>query len=152
MCVCAVCLVTQSWPTLQPHGLQPTRLFCPWDFSSRGLNPCLLHLLFCFIFFFIMVYLRILNIVSCAKQNDSNNIDNYANKYWVLTGFINSFNAFNILPLLSQQHREVKPLTQSHPAMEHLASELLIRLGYWGEEEGTFGDGCNGPMPSSTAF
>ena len=46
--------------TLQPHALQPTRLFCPWDFpgkisgvdyhfllhmifSSQESNPCLLH-------------------------------------------------------------------------------------------------------------
>ena len=45
---------------LQPHGLQPTRLFCPWDFPGKdtgvgshfllqgifltqGLNPGLLH-------------------------------------------------------------------------------------------------------------
>ena len=45
-----------------PHGLQPTRLLCPWDapgkntgvvchallqeiFPTQGLNPCLLHLL-----------------------------------------------------------------------------------------------------------
>ena len=29
-------LVTQSCLTLQPHGLQPTRLLCPWD--SPGKN------------------------------------------------------------------------------------------------------------------
>ena len=54
----------QLHPTLQPHGLQPTRLLCPWDFRgkntgmgchallqviflSQGLNLdllCLLHL------------------------------------------------------------------------------------------------------------
>ena len=53
------CLVTNS---LQPHGLQPTRLLCPHDFPDKntevgcrfllqvisltqGSNPCLLHLL-----------------------------------------------------------------------------------------------------------
>ena len=50
--------------SLQLHGLQPTRLLCPRDFSGKnigmgchfllqgiflnqGLNPCLLHLLHC---------------------------------------------------------------------------------------------------------
>ena len=55
------CLVTKSYPTLlQPNGLQPTRLHCPWNFPGKnlewvyqfflqsvflnqGLNPCLLH-------------------------------------------------------------------------------------------------------------
>ena len=53
-------LVTQSCPTLQPHGLWPTRLLCPWDspgkntglgyhsllqggLPTQGLNPGLLH-------------------------------------------------------------------------------------------------------------
>ena len=53
-------LVTKSCPTLQFHGLQLTKLFCPWDFPGKntgvgchfllqgifptqGLNPCLLH-------------------------------------------------------------------------------------------------------------
>ena len=27
--------VTQSCPTLRPHGLQPARLLCPWDFPGR---------------------------------------------------------------------------------------------------------------------
>ena len=32
----AVCLVVQSCPTLcDPHGLQPTRLLCPWGFSRQ---------------------------------------------------------------------------------------------------------------------
>ena len=52
----------QSCLTLRLHGLQPTRLFCPWNFPSKitgadchfllqrifptkGLNPYLLHLL-----------------------------------------------------------------------------------------------------------
>ena len=53
-------LVTQSCLTLRPHGLQPTRLLCPWDFPgtdtkvgchfllqgilpTQGSNPGLLH-------------------------------------------------------------------------------------------------------------
>ena len=28
----------ESCLTLQPHGLQPTRLLCPWDFQSRILE------------------------------------------------------------------------------------------------------------------
>ena len=48
--------------SVRPHGLQPTRLLCPWDspgkntgagchgllqgtFPTQGSNPCLLHLL-----------------------------------------------------------------------------------------------------------
>ena len=27
--------VAQSCPTLRPHGLQPVRLLCPWDFSRQ---------------------------------------------------------------------------------------------------------------------
>ena len=56
---CAVlCLVIQLCPTLQPHGLQPARLLCPWGFSrqeyrselswpppgdlpSPGIKPCI---------------------------------------------------------------------------------------------------------------
>ena len=30
-----MCLVTQSCLTLQPHGLQLTRLLCPWGFSRQ---------------------------------------------------------------------------------------------------------------------
>ena len=55
------CLVTRLCLTLlQPHGLEPTRLLCPWDFSDKntgvgchfllqgiflaqGSNLCLLH-------------------------------------------------------------------------------------------------------------
>ena len=29
------CLVSQSCPTLRPHGLQPARLLCPWGFSRQ---------------------------------------------------------------------------------------------------------------------
>ena len=32
------CIVTKLCPTLQPHGLQPTRLFHPWDFSSKKIG------------------------------------------------------------------------------------------------------------------
>ena len=52
----------QSSNSLQPYGMQSTRLLCPWDspgknievachfllqgiFPTQGLNPCLLHLL-----------------------------------------------------------------------------------------------------------
>ena len=55
-----VCSVTQSCPTLQPFGLQPARLLCPWDsqgrntrvgchcllqgiFLTQGSKPCLQH-------------------------------------------------------------------------------------------------------------
>ena len=59
--LCCCFLVAQSCPRLLgPHGLKPTRLLCPWDFSGKntgvgsrsllqgifptqGLNPCLLH-------------------------------------------------------------------------------------------------------------
>ena len=59
ICVCVyVCSVMAD--SLQPHGLQPTRLLCPWDFPGKdtgvgchfllqgifptqGLNPGLLH-------------------------------------------------------------------------------------------------------------
>ena len=31
------CLVSKSCPTLsQPHGLQPSRLLCPWDFPGKN--------------------------------------------------------------------------------------------------------------------
>ena len=38
--------VTQSCPTQQPHGLQPTRLLHPWDFPGKSTGVgchCLLH-------------------------------------------------------------------------------------------------------------
>ena len=55
-----LCLIAQSCPTLQPHGLHPARFLCPWRFSrqgywsglrcppqgifpAEGLNPCLQH-------------------------------------------------------------------------------------------------------------
>ena len=60
MRACQVASVVSD--SLQPYGLQPTRLLCPWDspgkhtgvgchallqgiFPTRGLNPSLLHLL-----------------------------------------------------------------------------------------------------------
>ena len=61
VCCHYYCLVPKSCPTLlQPHGLWPARLFCPWNFPGRnigvgchfllqgifltqGLNPSLLH-------------------------------------------------------------------------------------------------------------
>ena len=32
---CVVCLVAQSCPTFRTHGLQRTRLLCPWEFSRQ---------------------------------------------------------------------------------------------------------------------
>ena len=68
MCVCVcVCVCVQAQSVMsnssQPHGLQPTRLLCPWDFPGKhtgvgchfllqgifltlGLNLCLLHHLY----------------------------------------------------------------------------------------------------------
>ena len=36
-----VCSVTQLCPTLGPHGLQPARHLCPWDFPGKntGVDP-----------------------------------------------------------------------------------------------------------------
>ena len=35
------CLVTKSCPTLlQPHGIQPTRLLCSWDFLGKNTGIC----------------------------------------------------------------------------------------------------------------
>ena len=63
---CCVCLLSHSVVSgsLQPHGLQPTGLLCPWDspgkntgmgsqsplqgiFLTQGSNPCLLRLQNC---------------------------------------------------------------------------------------------------------
>ena len=33
--LCCAVLITQSCLTLQPHGLQPSRLLCPWGFSKQ---------------------------------------------------------------------------------------------------------------------
>ena len=35
-----VCLVVQSCPTLRHHGLQPTRLLCPWDSPGKNARVC----------------------------------------------------------------------------------------------------------------
>ena len=35
-CCCCCCLVAKSCLTLQPHGLQPIRLLCPWDFPGKN--------------------------------------------------------------------------------------------------------------------
>ena len=62
ICLHLVCVPAKSLSlvdSLQPHGLQPTRLLCPWDsagknsgvgchvvsFPTQGLNLSLLHLL-----------------------------------------------------------------------------------------------------------
>ena len=35
--ICCCCLVAKSSPTLlQPHGLQPTRLLCAWNFPGKN--------------------------------------------------------------------------------------------------------------------
>ena len=61
VCVC-VYLLSHVWFFCDPHGLKPTRFFCPWDcpgkntgvgcrfllqgtFLTQEWNPCLLHLL-----------------------------------------------------------------------------------------------------------
>ena len=61
VCVC-VCVCSVMSDSLQPHGLQPAKLLCPWDFSGKntgmgshfllqgifptqGSNPYLLQLL-----------------------------------------------------------------------------------------------------------
>ena len=37
ICTCCCCLVTKSCPILLwPHGLQPSRLLCPWDFPGKN--------------------------------------------------------------------------------------------------------------------
>ena len=41
--------VAQSCPTLRSHGLQPTRLLCPWDFPGKSTGVgC--HCLLCYSF------------------------------------------------------------------------------------------------------
>ena len=62
--IAVLSLVIKACPTLRPHGLEPTRLLCPWNFPSKntgvgcqtplqgicpmqGLNPRLLPLLHC---------------------------------------------------------------------------------------------------------
>ena len=59
-CICCCCLVAKVCLTLRPHGLQPSKILCPWDFpgkntgvgchfllqgvfSTQGSNPRLLH-------------------------------------------------------------------------------------------------------------
>ena len=71
VCVC-VCVCVQAQSVVsnssQPHGLQPTRLLCPWDFPGKhtgvgchfllqgifhtqGLNLCLMHHLYWQVYF-----------------------------------------------------------------------------------------------------
>ena len=35
VCVCVCVLVAQFCSNLQPHGLRPTRLLCPWDSQAE---------------------------------------------------------------------------------------------------------------------
>ena len=38
---CCCCLVAKSCPTLlQPHGLQPSKFLCPWDFPGKNTGVC----------------------------------------------------------------------------------------------------------------
>ena len=37
-CVAGGGLFAKSYPTLQPHGLQPARLLCPWDFPGKNIG------------------------------------------------------------------------------------------------------------------
>ena len=53
--------VTQSCPTLsRPHGLQPTRLLCPWDFPGKctevGCHCLLRHMLYVSIYTHVHTY------------------------------------------------------------------------------------------------
>ena len=46
LCACSVASVMSN--TLQPHGLQPTRLLCPWDFPGKSTGVgC--HRLLCYL-------------------------------------------------------------------------------------------------------
>ena len=36
LCCCALLSHSVMSDSLQPHGLQPTRLLCPWDFPSKN--------------------------------------------------------------------------------------------------------------------
>ena len=36
--IVSACSVAQSCRLLQPHGLKPTRLLCPWDFPSKNIE------------------------------------------------------------------------------------------------------------------
>ena len=36
MCVCVCAQSLSHSDSLQPHGLQPTRLLCPWDFPGKN--------------------------------------------------------------------------------------------------------------------
>ena len=38
VCVCVHAKSPQSCLTVRPHGLQPTRLLCPWDSQARILE------------------------------------------------------------------------------------------------------------------
>ena len=50
--LCCCCLVAESCLTLRRHGLQPTRLLCPWDFPGKStgvgchflLQGCILYI------------------------------------------------------------------------------------------------------------
>ena len=56
----------------RPHGLQPTRLLCPWDFpgKSTGIGcHCLLHMCVCvYVYIYVCIYIHTYNIYSVAKS------------------------------------------------------------------------------------
>ena len=78
VCVSAGCLVMPDFATPWPAAHQAV---LSTGFLLQGIEPTSPASPILFHIFFKMVYLGILNMVSCAKQNDNNNIDNYANKY-----------------------------------------------------------------------
>ena len=36
--IAVLCLVTELCLTLLPHGLQPVRLLCPWDYPGKNIE------------------------------------------------------------------------------------------------------------------
>ena len=53
--MCNCCLVAKSCLTLlQPHGLQPARLLCPWDFPGKRTRVCCHFLLYVYWIFVVV--------------------------------------------------------------------------------------------------
>ena len=65
-------LVAQSHPTLQPHGLQPTRLLRPWDFpgKSTGVGWIVEALCLCYSVDNYMGLLDIWNVLSATEEQN----------------------------------------------------------------------------------
>ena len=57
--------VTQSCLTLQPHGYQPTRFLCPWDFPGKSIS----HYRMLLIFLQYMVELHVVVVVVVVVSN-----------------------------------------------------------------------------------